>query len=233
MLQEVLVLFKNMLSDVSGQNPIHTTMVCVLSVCSQLKEFYSEVCVGFIEKTICRPENDISIETGLVDMYAKCGYIDAALCIFRLKRVKNLLTWTAMGTDWKVMGQPWEEIGGVYFKQALELQQPAGGVGSLRNEEIKAAMFVDLEISTFSLYTPAFTCITILLSPSVAATASDMILKLPKLSLATTISAFNGAPIFYKNFWSAPRKPSGEFLGKETSVTNLFSGKGSSGLIYG
>ncbi|KAK9041978.1 hypothetical protein V6N11_017062 [Hibiscus sabdariffa] len=214
MLQEVLVLFKNMLSDVSGQNPIHTTMVCVLSVCSQLKEFYSEVCVGFIEKTICRPENDISIETGLVDMYAKCGYIDAALY-------------------WKVMGQPWEEIGGVYFKQALELQQPAGGVGSLRNEEIKAAMFVDLEISTFSLYTPAFTCITILLSPSVAATASDMILKLPKLSLATTISAFNGAPIFYKNFWSAPRKPSGEFLGKETSVTNLFSGKGSSGLIYG
>ncbi|KAL4311747.1 hypothetical protein GQ457_01G010520 [Hibiscus cannabinus] len=70
--KEALVLFRDMLSDVSRQNPIDTTMVCVLSACSQLRELYSEVCVhGFIKKTICRSENDIFIGTGLVDITVK------------------------------------------------------------------------------------------------------------------------------------------------------------------
>ncbi|XVF31136.1 hypothetical protein REPUB_Repub16aG0119500 [Reevesia pubescens] len=111
--REALVLFREMLNDGSGVNPTDTTMVCVLSACSQLGELYSGACVhGFIEKTIFRPENDVFIGTALVDMYAKCGYIDTALCIFRLMSVKNVLTWTAMGTGLAVHGMG---------KEALEL----------------------------------------------------------------------------------------------------------------
>ncbi|KAB2058600.1 hypothetical protein ES319_A11G244400v1 [Gossypium barbadense] len=111
--REALVLFRDMLNDVSGQIPTDTTMVCVLSACSQLGEIYSGACVhGFIEKTIWVPESDVFIGTGLVDMYAKCGYIDSALSIFRLMSVKNVLTWTAMGTGLAVHGRG---------KEALEL----------------------------------------------------------------------------------------------------------------
>ncbi|KAK0580062.1 hypothetical protein LWI29_035823 [Acer saccharum] len=80
---EVLFLFKDMLVDVCGVNPTHTTMVCVLSTSSQLGVLESGACVhGYIEKTIYMPENDLFVGTGLVDMYSKCGCLDSALSIF-------------------------------------------------------------------------------------------------------------------------------------------------------
>ncbi|KAK8328581.1 hypothetical protein V6Z12_A11G261300 [Gossypium hirsutum] len=92
-----------------------------LRACSQLGEIYSGACVhGFIEKTIWVPESDVFIGTGLVDMYAKCGYIDSALSIFRLMSVKNVLTWTAMGTGLAVHGRG---------KEALELLDAMEGSG--------------------------------------------------------------------------------------------------------
>ncbi|KAK8979210.1 hypothetical protein V6N11_009418 [Hibiscus sabdariffa] len=81
--------------------------------CSQLGELHSGACDhGFIEKTICRPENDIFIGTVLVvvDMYAKFGYIDVALYIFMLMRVKKVLTWTAMGAGLAVHGRRKEAL---------------------------------------------------------------------------------------------------------------------------
>ncbi|KAE8659959.1 putative Light-inducible protein CPRF-2 [Hibiscus syriacus] len=110
---EALVLFRDVLNDVSGQNPTYSTMVCVLSACSQLGELYSGACVhGFIERTICRRENDVFIGTGLVDMYAKCGCFDSSLCVFWVMRVKNVLTLNAMGTGLAGHGRG---------KEALEL----------------------------------------------------------------------------------------------------------------
>ncbi|OMO96334.1 hypothetical protein COLO4_15348 [Corchorus olitorius] len=111
--REALMLFTDMLSDVSGVKPTDTTMVSVLSACSQLGELYSGACIhGLIEKTIFSPENDVFIGTGLVDMYAKCGCIDSAFYAFRLMREKNVLTWTAMATGLAVHGKG---------KEALEL----------------------------------------------------------------------------------------------------------------
>ncbi|XVE62814.1 hypothetical protein DITRI_Ditri06bG0150100 [Diplodiscus trichospermus] len=111
--REALMLFRDMLNDVSGVNPNDSTMVCVLSACSQLGELYGGACVhGFIEKSIFGPEHDVFIGTGLVDMYAKCGNIDSALCIFKLMSFKNVLTWTAMGTGLAIHGRG---------KEALEL----------------------------------------------------------------------------------------------------------------
>ncbi|KAG4121999.1 hypothetical protein ERO13_D11G240400v2 [Gossypium hirsutum] len=124
--REALVLFRDMLNDVSGQIPTDTTMVCVLSACSQLGEIYSGACVhGFIEKTIWVPESDVFIGTGLVDMYAKCGYIDSALSIFRLMSVKNVLTWTAMGTGLAVHGRGKEAL------ELLDAMEDSGRAGYL------------------------------------------------------------------------------------------------------
>ncbi|KAB2058599.1 hypothetical protein ES319_A11G244400v1 [Gossypium barbadense] len=131
--REALVLFRDMLNDVSGQIPTDTTMVCVLSACSQLGEIYSGACVhGFIEKTIWVPESDVFIGTGLVDMYAKCGYIDSALSIFRLMSVKNVLTWTAMGTGLAVHGRG---------KEALELLDAMEGSGIKPNPVTFTTLF--------------------------------------------------------------------------------------------
>ncbi|KAE8729677.1 putative Light-inducible protein CPRF-2 [Hibiscus syriacus] len=72
--REALVLFRDMLNGVLGRLLLILPWFCVLSACSQLGELYSGACVhGFIEKTICRPEDDVFIGTGLVDMYAKSG----------------------------------------------------------------------------------------------------------------------------------------------------------------
>ncbi|KAJ0080250.1 hypothetical protein Patl1_23301 [Pistacia atlantica] len=69
---DALVLFREMLVGINGVKPNDTTMICVLSACSQLGVLETGACVhGYIEKTIYLPENDVFIGTGLVDMYSK------------------------------------------------------------------------------------------------------------------------------------------------------------------
>ncbi|XP_021281611.1 pentatricopeptide repeat-containing protein At3g18970 [Herrania umbratica] len=131
--REALLLFRDMLNDVSGVKPTDTTMVCVLSACSRLGELYSGACIhGFIEKAFFRPENDVFIGTGLVDMYAKCGCINSALCVFRLMRVKNVLTWTAMGAGLAVHGRG---------EEALELLDAMKGSGVEPNPVTFTSLF--------------------------------------------------------------------------------------------
>lgn len=106
-----LVLFRDMLVDVSGVKPTDTTMVCVLSVSSQLGLLEFGACVhGYMEKTFYMPENDVFIGTALVDMYSKCGCLDGALLIFSRMREKNVLTWTAMATGMAIHGKGNEAI---------------------------------------------------------------------------------------------------------------------------
>ncbi|XP_031268876.1 pentatricopeptide repeat-containing protein At3g18970-like [Pistacia vera] len=103
---DALVLFREMLVGINGVKPNDTTMICVLSACSQLGVLETGACVhGYIEKTIYLPENDVFIGTGLVDMYSKCGCLDNALLIFRLMREKNVLTWTALATGLAIHGK--------------------------------------------------------------------------------------------------------------------------------
>lgn len=120
--RDALLLFRDMVVDLYGEKPNDRTMVCVLSSSSQLGVLESGVCIhGYIEKTIRKPESDVFIGTGLVDMYLKCGYLDSALNIFSEMRVKNVLTWTAMATGLAIHGKG---------KEALELLDvmAAGGV---------------------------------------------------------------------------------------------------------
>ncbi|XP_057510024.1 pentatricopeptide repeat-containing protein At3g18970 [Actinidia eriantha] len=131
--RDALVLFKDMLVDLRAVKPNDTTMVCVLSAVSQLGVLETGTCVhGYIEKTIFSPQEDVFIGTGLVDMYAKGGCLDNALCVFRRMRYKNVLTWTAMATGLAIHGRG---------KQALKLLDDMKQNGVKPNEVTFTSLF--------------------------------------------------------------------------------------------
>ena len=49
-------------------------------------------------------EIDVFVGTALVDMYAKCGYIDMAEEVFEGMSKMNVFSWAAMIEDWQYMG---------------------------------------------------------------------------------------------------------------------------------
>ncbi|KAH1104285.1 hypothetical protein GYH30_037941 [Glycine max] len=121
-----LSLFIDMLVDVSVIKPTGTTIVSVLSAVSQIGMLETGACIhGFAEKTVCTPEDDVFIGTGLVDMYSKCGCLDSALSVFWRMNQKNILTWTAMTTSLAIHGKG---------KQALEVLYKMGAYGVKPNE---------------------------------------------------------------------------------------------------
>ncbi|RDX63320.1 Pentatricopeptide repeat-containing protein, partial [Mucuna pruriens] len=102
------------------------TWNAMISAVSQMGMLETGACMhGFAEKTVCTPEDDVFIGTGLVDMYSKCGCLDSALSIFWRMNQKNILTWTAMTTGLAIHGKG---------KQALELLYKMGAYGVKPNE---------------------------------------------------------------------------------------------------
>ncbi|KAK7272264.1 hypothetical protein RJT34_28748 [Clitoria ternatea] len=121
-----LFLFNDMLVDVSGIKPTDTTIVSVLSAVSQMGMLETGACIhGFAEKTVCTPEDDVFIGTGLVDMYSKCGCLNSALSVFWGMKQKNILTWTAMATGLAIHGKG---------KKALEVLYKMGAYAVKPNE---------------------------------------------------------------------------------------------------
>lgn len=108
---EALKLFHNMV-DVVGLIPTEDTLVCVLSACGQLG------CLEmgkWIHKTHV---NKMGIQVSLIltnavmDMYAKCGSIDAAAKLFHSMPEKNLVSWNSMISGYTSHG---------HAKKALDL----------------------------------------------------------------------------------------------------------------
>lgn len=131
--RKALILFHDMLVDPSGVKPTDTTIVCVLSAASQMVMLETGACLhGFTEKTMCTPEDDVFIGTGLVDMYSKCGCLESALSVFWRMNQKNVLTWTAMTTGLAIHGKG---------KQALEVLYQMGTYGLKPNEVTFTSLF--------------------------------------------------------------------------------------------
>ncbi|XP_022960464.1 pentatricopeptide repeat-containing protein At2g22410, mitochondrial-like [Cucurbita moschata] len=92
---EALKLFHNMV-DVVGLVPTEDTLVCVLSACGQL---------GCLEMGKWIHDNHVNkmgiqlsliLNNAVMDMYAKCGSIDAAAKLFHSIPEKNLVSWNTM-----------------------------------------------------------------------------------------------------------------------------------------
>ncbi|CAH9092158.1 unnamed protein product [Cuscuta epithymum] len=93
--REAISLFDEML--VSDVQPCNTSLVSVLSACSQLGNLEKGKAVhDHIRQTNGVSIGDAYLATGLVDMYAKCGSIETAMDIFQTCCEKNIFTWNAM-----------------------------------------------------------------------------------------------------------------------------------------
>ncbi|CAA6668785.1 unnamed protein product [Spirodela intermedia] len=94
--REALSLFSAMQS--SGVPPMAATLVSVLSACAQLGALEQGRWVhrhlrvsGGGAATI-----NVFLGTALIDMYAKCGEVDAAVAVFEAMPERNLLSWTTL-----------------------------------------------------------------------------------------------------------------------------------------
>lgn len=90
---QALDLFKDMLSE--GVEPNGVTITSAISACASLKslekgmEIHSiAVKMGFI--------NDVLVGNSLVDMYSKCGKLEAARQVFDMILEKDVYTWNSM-----------------------------------------------------------------------------------------------------------------------------------------
>ncbi|KAK9265512.1 hypothetical protein L1049_021553 [Liquidambar formosana] len=91
--KEALELFSRMLG--SGIEPDDATLVVTLSACSALGALDSGRWVhSCIDGTsLC---SIISVANSLIDMYAKCGAVEAALKTFNEMNERNIVTWNTM-----------------------------------------------------------------------------------------------------------------------------------------
>lgn len=99
---EAIQLFNEMIS--LKFVPDNIALVSVLSACAQLGEFEQG---RIVHDYIIR--NGIIVDsylaTGLVDFYAKCGYVEIAMDIFESCRYKDVFTWNAMLVGLAIHGQ--------------------------------------------------------------------------------------------------------------------------------
>nr|XP_010942337.1 pentatricopeptide repeat-containing protein At5g61800 [Elaeis guineensis] len=91
--KEALQLFDQMLP--TGSRPDDVALVSALSCCAQLGALdQGKVIHQYIKEN--RAALNVYLLTGLVDMYAKCGCIDAATEMFDSTTHRNLFTWNAI-----------------------------------------------------------------------------------------------------------------------------------------
>ncbi|CAJ1937643.1 unnamed protein product [Sphenostylis stenocarpa] len=84
--------------------PDNITLVAVLSACAQLGELkQGSIVHDYIKRNRIRVDSYLA--TGLVDLYAKCGCVEAARDVFESCKVKEVFTWNAMLVGFAIHGE--------------------------------------------------------------------------------------------------------------------------------
>ncbi|MQM05163.1 hypothetical protein Taro_037973 [Colocasia esculenta] len=106
---DALALFDRML--LQGVRPDKVTMVTVVSACAKLGALHKAKTVHdyILGKKF---PLDVILGTAVIDMYAKCGSVDAAREVFDQMKEKNVISWSAMISAYGIHG---------CGKEALEL----------------------------------------------------------------------------------------------------------------
>lgn len=115
-----LELFRLMHHD--GVRPNVVTLASILSACASLSLLMDGRCLhGWALRQ--KLENDVMVETALIDMYAKCKYVDHSLRVFAKTSRNKMVPWSAIISGYSYNGLAREAIG--LFKQMLmEAVQP-------------------------------------------------------------------------------------------------------------
>ncbi|KAF9594292.1 hypothetical protein IFM89_028949 [Coptis chinensis] len=112
--KEALEFFHDM--QVSGVEPDKVTLSSVFSACASLGAIdYGRWVHEYVDRHGI--EWDAHIGTSMVDMYAKCGSVEMALCTFHRMHHRNVFTWNALLGGLAMHGHGKEALG--HFKQML------------------------------------------------------------------------------------------------------------------
>lgn len=112
--REAINLFDEMIA--LGLKPDNVAIVSTLSACAQSGDLEKGKAIHDYTKR-SRLFIDSFLATGLVDFYAKCGFIDTAIEIFNLCSDKTLFTWNAMITGLAMHGNG--ELTVDYFRKMV------------------------------------------------------------------------------------------------------------------
>ncbi|KAJ4951200.1 hypothetical protein NE237_028032 [Protea cynaroides] len=108
--EKALELFREM--EKAHVVPIESTLVCVLSACGQSGSLDLGQWFHYYYVDQKRVKLSVILANAFIDMYAKCGNIDAAVEVFIIMAEKDLVSWNSMIVGYAVHG---------YAEQALRL----------------------------------------------------------------------------------------------------------------
>ncbi|GAV73339.1 PPR domain-containing protein/PPR_2 domain-containing protein [Cephalotus follicularis] len=102
-----------------GVRPNKFTLATALNACANLASLQEGERVHGLRIKL-GTEIDVRVDNALLDMYAKCGCLDAAWCVFRSLRNRSVVSWTTMITCCAQNGQ---------VRKALEIFEEMKGDG--------------------------------------------------------------------------------------------------------
>lgn len=98
---EAIILFDKMIEE--KFNPNRVTCVIVLSACAHLASLdKGERIHQYIKEN--EFENDITVRTALIDMYAKCGELQASRKLFDSMEERDVILWNVMISNYGIHG---------------------------------------------------------------------------------------------------------------------------------
>ncbi|KAJ0681420.1 putative tetratricopeptide-like helical domain superfamily [Helianthus annuus] len=115
--KEALEVFYEM--ENAGLVPLESTLVCVLSACAQsgCLDLGQWLYSNYIMRT--RIHLTVTLGNAFIDMYAKCGNIDAAVELFNKMQDKDLVSWNSMIVGFASHGHAVKALN--VFKQMREM----------------------------------------------------------------------------------------------------------------
>ncbi|KAF5470094.1 hypothetical protein F2P56_010637 [Juglans regia] len=117
---EAIDMFRMLLE--MGLLPDSFTIVKVLSACTQLGDLRSGAWIDGYMAEIGMGRN-VFVATSLVDMYAKCGDMEKARCVFDRMGEKDIVTWSTMIQNYALNGLPKEALD-LFFQMRRENLKP-------------------------------------------------------------------------------------------------------------
>ncbi|KAK1435941.1 hypothetical protein QVD17_01714 [Tagetes erecta] len=115
--KEAIELFYEM--ENAGLVPIEITLVCVLSACAQsgCLDLGQWLYLNYVKRK--RVHLTVTLGNAFIDMYAKCGNIDAAVELFNEMQDKDLVSWNSMIVGFASHGHALKALN--LFEQMREL----------------------------------------------------------------------------------------------------------------
>lgn len=153
-------LFNDMLME--GVLPTPVTLVSVLSACSKLKDLDCGKRVHqYIKDT--KTETNLILENALVDMYAACVDMDAALEIFESMKKRDVISWTTIVKGFVNLHEL--DLARKYFDEMPErdgVSWTAMIDGYLSDNRFKEALMLFREMQNANIKPDEFTMVSIL-----------------------------------------------------------------------